>query len=116
MRYIALVFILFFSLNTTAEHSHKTPKNHVLKNQVFLEIFLNNKGKIVKNNQEISYNKLKTALKKLKEKNGIIRLAIAKTNKTSVLKQHNQVLKLISSYQLVVRPYTDQSFTKELIW
>ena len=62
MRYIALVFILFFSLNTTAEHSHKTPKNHVLKDQVFLEIFLNNKGKIVKNNQEISYNKLKTAL------------------------------------------------------
>ena len=115
MRYISLIFLLFFSLNTTAEFTYKT-HNHILKDPIFLQIFLNNKGKIFKNNQEISYNKLKTDLKKLKEKNGIIRFAVAKTTETSVLKKHNKILKLISSYQLVVRPYTDQSFTKELIW
>ncbi len=115
-RFFSLLIILFLTHTIKGQSFQRTSENNVLKEKEFIQVYVNKKGTIFKNNQQISINELTVSLISLKQKKGIVHLFVANTNKKSSLKKQNKVIQLISHYKIPFKPYTDKDFSTELIW
>ncbi len=111
-RFFTFLIVLFFTTIIAAQSSQKASINK----KEFLQLYIDKKGKIIENNQEISFKTLKNKLLVLKQKNGVVHLAHFKTSKKSVIREHTKVMDLISNYKISIRPFTDKNFLKEIIW
>lgn len=115
-RFFSLLIILFLTHAIKGQSFQRTSENNVLKEKEFIQVYVNKKGTIFKNNQQISINELKVSLMSLKQKKGIVHLSVANTTKKSGFKKQNKVIQLISYYKIPFKPYTDKYFRTELIW
>lgn len=111
-RLLPFLLLIFIVASSVAQSSKKISK----KEKEFILLYIDKKGKIIENNQQISFKELERKLFILKQKKGVVHLFQTNISKKSIVKIKNKVIKLISSYKIPIRPFADKNFQKEITW
>lgn len=117
MKKILLLFaLLLFAVNTNAQSTTKVHKQNTVNQKEFIQVYMNNKGKVFVNGKKTDLKNLEEKLQTLQKRNGVIHYSKSEIKKKPLAKKNVQIMELFAKYKRSIRFYTDKSFSKEIIW
>jgi biopolymer transport protein ExbD len=112
-RIIFILALALFSMNSYGQ-STVTPQKVQIDETQFVQLVINTKGKIYVDGKKTSIKNLDKILSDLKKKNGLVKMARDGEYNKKVAATSKEVSALMRKHKIMVKPYVDKTFTKEL--